>query len=54
MKIGEAFQLADDLLDQTGTSDEIGKAIDKDLKQVENQSSVHYLELIGRETNLKD
>ena len=33
MKIGEAFQLVDDLLDQVGTSSELGKATGKDLKQ---------------------
>ena len=33
MKIGEAFQLTDDLLDQTGNSVELGKATGKDLKQ---------------------
>ncbi len=33
MKIGEAFQLADDLLDETGAPSELGKATGKDLKQ---------------------
>ena len=33
MKIGEAFQLADDLLDQTGVSSNLGKETGKDLKQ---------------------
>ena len=43
IKIGEAFQLADDLLDQTGTSDEIGKAIGKDLKQ----GKINLVSLLG-------
>lgn len=49
-KIGLAFQIADDILDVTATSEELGKTAGKD----ENTSKTTYVKLLGLEGSKKE
>jgi len=49
-KIGLAFQIADDILDVTATSEELGKTAGKD----ENTNKTTYVKLLGLEKSREE